>query len=204
MKVKLTKREQQSLGVLVLTAVIVGWAYSVLLGYLAREGARLQEGVRQQRAELETLARVVGQKDAVQKREIELREAIAGYRIGLPSEEELPNVRQFLSEAASQANVTIQAVITQKPADEAKEPIRVKETEKKKEGPPSYKQIPIQIDATAGFHQLGLFLSKVETSPYPLQVVSLRISENPKDPKRHLVKLVIQTYVIPGADEPAG
>ena len=57
-----------------------------------------------------------------------------------------------------------------------------------------YKEIPIQIDALAGFHQMGMFLSRVESGAQPMQVRMLRISDNPSEPRRHVVKLQLVAY----------
>ena len=202
MRLSLTKREQRTLLIVLPLTVVVGWAYWMLVSYMAREAARLDQSVKTQRSQLAILERVTSQEGTLRKRESDLQEAILAYRIGLPSEEELPNVMQFLSDTASQTNVTIQAIFPQK-GTEDKDKDKGKDDKDKKDMPVGYKQVPIQIDAVAGYHQLGTFLSHVESSPHPVQVISLKVSENPKDPKRHLVRLVIQTYVIPKTEQPA-
>jgi hypothetical protein len=39
-----------------------------------------------------------------------------------------------------------------------------------------------------------VFLSRVEAGAQPMQLKSLRISGNPKEPRRHSVKLVLLVY----------
>ena len=201
MRFSLTKREQRTLLIVLPLTVVVGWAYWMLVSYLAREAARLDLSLKTQQSQLAILERVTNQEETLRKRRGELEDAIKAYRTVLPNEEELPNVMQFLSDTASQTNVTIQAIFPQKGTEDKD---KGKDDKDKKEAAPvGYKQVPIQIDAVAGYHQLGTFLSHVESSPHPVQVISLKVSENPKDPKRHLVRLVIQTYVIPKTEQPA-
>ena len=114
----------------------------------------------------------------------------------MPSERELASVIQFISDLASQTSVKIQSVFPQRSSDEAAIPGRPVTTPSAE---PLYQEIPIQIDAVAGFHQFASFLSRAEHGPHVLRVRSLRISGNPREPRRHTMKLVMVTYVTPGA-----
>ena len=62
---------------------------------------------------------------------------------------------------------------------------------------PAYTEIPIQLEALTGFHQLGAFLSRVEQGEPPMQVRSLRINENPKLLRRQAVKMTLVVYAMP-------
>jgi Tfp pilus assembly protein PilO len=120
----------------------------------------------------------------------------------LPSEEELPAVIESLSDLAGQSQVKIQTIFPQRTdADGAGR----KDKEKERGGgaglkqPDIYKEVIIQIDALAGFHQLGTFLSRIEQAEKPMRVASLRITQDPKEMKRQRVKLLLQSYFTPGA-----
>ena len=62
-----------------------------------------------------------------------------------------------------------------------------------------YSALPIKIDATAGAHELGSFLSNLETGDTPFKIVDLKISENPANQKKHLVEMSVETYRKAGA-----
>ena len=55
-----------------------------------------------------------------------------------------------------------------------------------------YTPIPIESRALAGTHELGKFLSRLETNRTFFRVTNLRIMENPDDTKRHLVDLNVE------------
>ncbi|MBI2495177.1 MAG: hypothetical protein HYW10_01195 [Candidatus Omnitrophica bacterium] len=61
-------------------------------------------------------------------------------------------------------------------------------------GPGAYEEALIQVEALAGYHQLGAFLGAVESGDKPVRVSSLHMVGNPKEPKRHHIKLLLRAY----------
>ena len=57
-----------------------------------------------------------------------------------------------------------------------------------------YFSVPVQIHATASTHELGNFLSKLETGPSFFKVTDLKITATTTDPRRHSVELMVETY----------
>ena len=134
-------------------------------------------------------------------------------RSAFPSEDRLPSVIEVLSDVATQSGVKIQTISPEHPTTPPPAPPAPPAGGKspgKTKGPvvkplELYKEIPIQIDALAGFHQIGMFLSRVESGAQPMQVRLLRISENPAEPRRHIVKLQLVAYFasLLSADNPS-
>jgi Tfp pilus assembly protein PilO len=62
-----------------------------------------------------------------------------------------------------------------------------------------YHKFPISIKAVCGFHQLGVFLSKLENDETFMRVSDLKISSDEKDPSSHLVYILVNTYLLSGA-----
>src|SRR3989338_2900230 len=99
----------------------------------------------------------------------------------------------FFSGLASQTQVKIQTIFPQRPLNQPDDRLLAAQGKTATELM-VYKEIPIQIDAQANYHQLGTFLSLVEASKKPMQVTTLRVSSNPKEPRWHNVSLSLLTY----------
>jgi Tfp pilus assembly protein PilO len=57
-----------------------------------------------------------------------------------------------------------------------------------------YSPFPIDVKAMASTHELGAFLSSLETGDIPFKVLNLRINQDPQSPKKHLIELKVETY----------
>lgn len=58
----------------------------------------------------------------------------------------------------------------------------------------NYSSIPIAIKATAGTHELGGFLSSLETGETEFKMLDLKVGENSQNQKKHLIEMKIETY----------
>jgi Tfp pilus assembly protein PilO len=192
MKLALSSRELRTVLIGGALGLVVLYVYvAMILTPLWRTTGSLGERVRSAKAELAALQQAVANEPALRQQHHRLQEAVVALNRTLPSETELPAVIEFLSGLASQTQVKIQTIFPQRSLD----PLG-------KTGPAGqaaaeatvYEEIPIQIDAQASYHQLGTFLALVESSDKPMQVSSLRISSNPKEPRWHNVSLSILAY----------
>ncbi|MBP7056735.1 MAG: type 4a pilus biogenesis protein PilO [Candidatus Omnitrophica bacterium] len=111
-------------------------------------------------------------------------EKIEQYVKMLPAEKEIPALLENLASMARDANVRIVAIT----------PVTGKETEGEKGR--IYLEMPIQISAKSGFHELGRFMSSLESSGRFMKVLDIEIKGNPSTPKRHDVDLLLTTYVL--------
>ena len=181
-------------GLAILATLILWVYYAYVVQPMAQGIGRLREELRRARIQASATEQAVARAPQLKREQEELTDEVAQLRNALPTERELASVIQFLSDLASQTSVKIQSVFPQRPADGT--------ASNRRAGAPAeplYQEVPIQIDAVAGFHQFGSFLSRAEHGPHMLRVRSLRISGNPREPQRHALKLVMVTYLTPGA-----
>ena len=194
MKLGLSPRALRTVLIGGVLGLLVIWMYlAMILKPLWREAASLGQQVLTARQQLAALQQAMTNEAGLREQHRRLQETVLSLRSDLPSEEGLPAVIEFLSGLASQTQVKIQSIFPQRPI----EPPDGRLMGEKAEGSAGlmvYKEIPIQIEAQASFHQLGTFLALVEASDKPMQVSTLRISGNPKEPRWHNVNLSIVAY----------
>ena len=199
MRLNLTVREQRTLAIVVVLGGGILWMYfTFIVGPLMREAGESGRQVRAAREQLKLLRTATANESALRTQHEQLQETVASLRKLLPAEEELPQVIELLSALAGQSQVKIQTIFPQRPLTGEAEALQEQATPA---APLVYKDVLIQIDALAGFHQLGMFLSLVETGDKPLQVSSLKISSDPKD-RRLQVKLLVQSYFATSGNVP--
>lgn len=194
---RLSKREQRTIVVVLGLAVLILWMYGVyIIQPLTREASALGQQVRSAREQLRVLESVAETEPNLRAQYHTVQQTVAALRKELPPEQEVPATIELLSALASKTHVKIQAIFPQR--HEERE--RSSGTEAEKTPPPIppqamvYKEVPIQIDAVAGYHQLGLFLSLVETGQRPMDVLQLHIVSNAKEPRWHAVKLILRAF----------
>ncbi len=194
MKLTGAKREQTILIGVVVFGVVILYVYLTALAVpLWKRFVQLGQEMRTSRTKLQQTEQAVAQEPTLRQERDRLTETIENLGRSLPSEEALPKVIEVLSNVATEAGLRIQTIFPQRSFESAGEkgttakPVadNLKEL---------YKEIPIQIDALSGFHQLGAFLSQVESNDQAMEVKSLRISSDPKEPRLHDVKLVLRVY----------
>lgn len=185
-------RELQAMILIGLLGVGTLYVYFLyIFSPLSREAANMGRQVRAAQEQLRTLEAATANETAIKEQYRQVDETVRSLRNTMPIEAELPSVMEVLSALASKTSVKIQTIFPQRPT--GANPVQQTKDAKKDEQT-VYKEIPIQIEALAGYHELGTFLSLVETGDRPMQVASLRISSNPKDPRRHQINLVIRSY----------
>ena len=94
--------------------------------------------------------------------------------------QEVPFLLESLSNLASESGVKILSV---KPQDNSKQVDKGQ-----------YSPLPIRIQGLAGTHEFGTFLARLESNRIFFKVKSVRISENPASPRRHMVELEVDAY----------
>lgn len=189
---KLSKREQKTVLLVGMLGIFILYVYvQYVLFPLSRQAKAVGSQVRQVREQLRMIEMVLTNEEQVRHQHDELERTVTSLRSLLPPEERLSAVIERLSDIASQTQVKIQTIFPQREAAEDELAAALKPANSK---PPVYKMTPIQIDALAGFHELGAFLSLVETGTSPMEISSLRISSNANQIRRHQVKLVLNVF----------
>lgn len=128
---------------------------------------------------------LIGQTDTFKKKVDEYKDKIELYEQKLPAQQEIPSLLENLSKMARNANISIIGIT----------PVVLK-SQKEKKGL-VYKEIPILITAKSGYHELGRFLSHLESGDRFMKVVDISIKANSTTPKKHDVELMVYTYVLP-------
>lgn len=195
MRLGLRERQKRALisgGVVV---VLGAWLWFIV-GFIGGAAMRQGQEIAQAKDKLKLLQSVTANEALVRTQHEQLAQTVQSLRTVLPAETELPAIVAQLSDFASQATIKIQSIFPQRPA--ANQPPIGSRSAKGARGQGSltvYKEIPIQIDAVGGYHELGMFLSLVESSKKLLGLASLRVTGNAQDTKRHTLKMVINSYV---------
>lgn len=192
MKLNLSKRDQKTILLVGMLSIFILYVYAQFVLFpLSRQAKEVGGQVRQVREQLRVIEMVLTNEEQVRHQHDELERTVTSLRDLLPPEEELSAVIERLSDLASQTQVKIQTIFPQREAAEDQLTAALKQANGK---PPVYKMIPIQIDALTGFHELGAFLSLVETGTSPMEIASLRVSSNTNQIRRHQVKLVLNVF----------
>jgi len=183
--------EAAFLAVVILTAYYLA-ALKPLFGSLKRLG----EDIRTKGTQLQYIEQAAEEEPRLRDEFTRLNSQTQAFQTALPSEQGLPSTIERLSDLASQTGLKIRTIFPQRTL----ESLGVA-TETEAATPPElYKEIPIQIDALSGYHQLGRFLSLVESSTPPMKLKSLRISGDEKEPRRHNMKLVLIAFFAASGD----
>lgn len=193
MRPRASSREQRTLLLIAALSLVIVWIYAVLIIQpLMREAGRVGERVRAAREQLKVLELGTVHEAALREEHRRLQETVGSLRHRLPTEEELPRVIERLSDLAARSQVKIQTIFPQRPLEGAGTPAAL--PARPSPAPVFFKDALIQVDAMAGYHQLGTFLSLVETDERPMQVSSLQISSERGESKRFRIRLVVQSY----------
>jgi Tfp pilus assembly protein PilO len=200
MKVKFSAQEQRALAALVISTGVVLYVFFMLTGGLRKQVSQLRDQLKSAKDQLRVLEITTSNEASLRKQQQELEDAVADMRKLLPAEDQEDQVIKLLSDLAGQSQVKIQSIFPQRAARDLKELNPKDGDDKTPQAPIVYKKVLIQIDALSGFHQLGRFISLVETGDKPMQVHSLRVTSDPKEPKRHHVKLLIESYFATDVD----
>lgn len=111
-------------------------------------------------------------------------EKVNKYEKMLPAQQEIPSLLENLSGMAKDSNIKIVGIM----------PVSAKEEKAAKEQ--IYKEQPILISAKSGYHELGRFLSNLESSDRFIKVADIQIKSSANSPKKHDVELLVLTYIL--------
>jgi len=121
-------------------------------------------------------------KDEIQKKWEELKLSLKERNSVFISQDETPALLENLSKQAQESGVKITSL---EPSGDAAAPSKG-----------SCAPLPIEIKANAGTHELGKFLSNLETGRTFFRVKDLRISANTQSERKHQIDLSLEAYKI--------
>jgi len=205
MKRLTSKRELQIAVSLIAMTSTCSWIYYThLVRPWTQKIIRLGQEIRTTTVLLEHFQQALSQEPQLREEHQLLTQKIQSAQTVLPPEEEMPTLIEFLSDLAGQTGVKIKSIYPQRILEGVGVISSSSETPPAAETSQLYKEIPIQIDAIAGYHQLGTFLSRVESNARPMQLKTLRITNNPKEHLRHAMKVVLTAYFAKAQAPPEG
>jgi len=102
------------------------------------------------------------------------------YDKKLSRESELPVILENISKIARSSRVKILSLDPQK---------------EKSGGKGAYLEVPIVISAQSGYHELGMFISRLENSMRYMRVFNIYVKTGGANSKRHAVRFTVHAYV---------
>ena len=105
-------------------------------------------------------------------------------------EEQLPEFLQLITQAARTADVRLSNI---KP---------VMEVSGLSPSPSGFLELPVRVDASGGYHNIGRFLDVLESSKALFRVYQIKIEPSDHDMWHHEANIVLWVYLFPGGDRP--
>ena len=154
----------------VVTTVVLLWGYFVSsflpFGYQprAKETKELQTKYEDVTTELEKARRTVGKLPQLEAENAELLKKWKQAEALLPSDKEVSELLTQITRAGEQSGVEFEMFKPQSPKPQE-----------------FYNENPVQVKVTAGYHQLGMFLSRLANLPRLVNVADLNLASKEPD-----------------------
>ncbi|RKY42967.1 MAG: hypothetical protein DRP85_01175 [Candidatus Makaraimicrobium thalassicum] len=166
-----------------LALVVLYSVFAIIPGFFdlsraSREVARLNK-------KIDFVVTHVKRLDEMTERLKALKMELEDYSRGLPEQKEIPEFLEGLSSIARTSSVKILSIT----------PSALKTVAEGKKSGGYYREMPIVITAKSGYHELGHFISNLETGERFITIENLRIQHDSRFPRRHSVRIVLKTYV---------
>lgn len=180
---------QKQLRVLAAVPAVVGlffWLQFLILPQ-TRSAGRLGSELTALRGKVERMQRDLAHLPEMEKKQAELAARTPAPVVSAPPEEQLPDLLDKIAQFARTARVR---VVTLRPKQELAQ-VRV--------GPSGYLEIPLELVATAGYHQVGRFLDQLEQSDSLVRLREMEIRPG-KELWNQEVKMMLLAFLAPGPD----
>lgn len=132
------------------------------------------------------LNRQISMLDATKKKLEILKADQIKYGEFFPKEEEVPVLFGNLSGIAGKLGVDIISV----------KPVKSDLGQDAEKTAGLFHEVPIEISAKGGYHQMGQFINKLETLDNFMEVKDLEITADKATPRRHFFRLLVSTYIL--------
>ena len=178
------KKEKTLLTVLVMVVIVVFY-FHLFLRPAIEKLSTLLPNVSTLRSDLDDARALIEMEPVIEKESEKLQAGFDQYEEIFPSEQEIPKLLESLSNKAGESDVKIIAI----------KPIANEGFSQNKESK-IYQEIPIEIVARSGYHQLGRFLQKLESGDRFITIKDLAIRADPRSITIHRVRLIASTYIL--------
>jgi len=200
-KLKLSKEETEKL---VLLGIVGAIAFFSLIQFstlpLLSGIGKLNKDINKEREALKNADSLIKNKPQLEKRLEKLTAQVDAYEKAIPAHTDMPNILQEISGMASDCKVKISKIEPLRsekqlnPSNGAKgKPVAKQEAGKPKA---LYSEIPIQVEAKGGYHEIAEFINKVETAPNVMSIGDIELHSNADDISNHSARLLIIAYVL--------
>lgn len=177
---------QKAVIAVLLTGLVVWLSYTYLLKDKLKEMSELRSSVDMIQKEINALGGGDLTLDA-QTINREINKRLHEINVKVPSEADSPYLlERFIAESLKGLDIDYTSI---QPLAPVKEDV--------------FKRIPINIDMTARFEPLNMYLQRIESLPITVRIDSMDISKNREEPQLLNVKISLSAFVMPGAPSSA-
>ena len=124
----------------------------------------------------------------LKEKQAALNETMGQYENKLSREKELPKLLENLSNIANSSRVKIVGITP------------LESTLSTDDSKNIYQEVPIAITAQSSYHDLGVFINKLETDERHMRVSNIKIRAGKINPKRHDIEFTVYAYTFKGED----
>ncbi len=149
---------------------------------LAQTAPRLHQAKRQFASDQGMVASIPRYKAQIEQ----MREAMFAHKKKFSTVQEISELLKDLSEIAKASGVKIVSI----------RPHPMVESRVDNFTASVYQKFPISIRAVCGYHQLGIFLNRLENNETFMRVSDIKIVSDQKEPTQHLAYVLVNTYIL--------
>jgi len=183
LKIDFTKKETRLTITIVFLAGAIAYSF-VFIKPALEELLKLRRKVDTLHVDINQVEGEIRREGILKKRLVSMKEKISLYENKLPTEHEVPILLEDLSRMAQETYVKIKGI----------NPSVTKGARKGNKKP--YREIPIQISAQSGYHELGEFINKMENTDRFMKIQGIQIKSNPKNMRLHNIELDVSTFIL--------
>lgn len=184
MKIKIEKNPYLVLWVIIFVILLLDFVILLRPQIMLLKQTNRQVGTLSR--DLKTTKKDFASIEQFRKRLASLQEKISVVGERIAQEEEMPVVLENVSKLAKQSNLKI---IQLKPSRQEEKIVVTAQAG-------NIYELPIFIEARCGYHQLGIFINKLENDRIFMSLTGLELVPNVGDSLHHNAKLVVQTYIV--------
>ena len=184
--------QQKQLRILAAVLAVVGlffWLKFLILPQI-RSAGRLGSEWTALHGKMEQLQRDLRQMPEMEKKRVELAARTSTPAVSVSPEEQLPDLLDKIAQFARATHVRVE---TLRPKQDLSQ-VQV--------GPSGYLEIPLELVATAGYHQVGRFLDQLEQSDSLVRLRELEIQPGTELWSQE-VRMLLLAFLAPGPETAA-
>ena len=138
--------------------------------------------LKEKRAAVEEARELIKDEEKYRQEIVQMERRIKKYEDKLPERREVPKLFRELDEIAEHSQIKIISVGSEQ-SEESQHYLRYWRS----------------LDLEGGYHELGRFINKLESSGRFIKVDDIQVSSNPENVLKHNIKLTVSTFVSRGA-----